>query len=319
MMKKLCLMICLSIFVLLFTGCSSVNNVIGDFKDEEQVNITQEDIELVKTVANPELYQSYLRKYNNITDRDMAIYYKKVLALNDEFNKNKCFEEYDNPRIVEKIYSAEIKGDINKATTKMSFRLEQDDTDLYGGCDYKFTIENLKNSNYDIEPSVFFIVRDKLTKMPVDCGRIDFDMIKPGESATKEITFSLGELELVPNTSYLLPKKLIEKGLIFDSDILEDYPSKQFAGRKIPQISSGRIINDNVPKMPIMKYENVNSTFKKGTKVVVLLLDKDNRYLVSDCLGHYAYVNKQDIAIDGPELKFNPLNLDVIDIMNAIL
>ena len=318
-MKKLYLMICLSFFVLLFTGCSSVENVVGDFKDEKQVNITQEDIELVKRVTDPETYQSYLRKYNNITDKDLAIYYKKVISLNDEINKYKGFEEYDNPRIIEKLYSAEIKGDINKATKNMSFHLEQQDIDLYGGCDYKFTIENLKTSNYDVEPSVFFIVRDKLTKLPVDCGRIEFDMIKPGESATEEITFPLGELELVPNMSYLMPKKLIEKGLIFDTDILEDYPSKQFSNKKIPQISSGRIINDNVPKTPLSKYEKSNSLFKKDTRVVVLFLDKDGRYLVSDGTGNYAYVDKQNISIDGPEIKFNPLNLDVVDIVNAIL
>lgn len=318
-MKKICLLICLSMFIFLLTGCSSVTNIVNEVKGSEKVNITQEDIDLVKKVTNAETYQAYLKKYNNINDKDMAIYYKKVISLNDELNQSKCFEEYDYPRIIENLYAAEIKGDINRATNKMIFHLEQESDDLYGGCDYKFTIKNMKNSNYDVQPSVFFILRDKLTKLPVECGKIEFDMIKPGESATEEITFPLGELELIPNTLYLIPKKLIEKGLIFDTDILENYPSKQFANKKIPQISNGRIINDNVPKIPLLKNEKISDTFKRNTKVVVLFLDKDDRYMVSDCAGHYAYVNKEDIHIDGPELKFDPFNLDVIDIMNSIL
>ena len=202
----------------------------------------------------------------------------------------------------------------------MSFKVEQDDMSLYNGCDYKFKVENFKDSPYDIEPSVFFIVRDKLTKKPVDCGRIDFYMLKPGESDEKEITLPVGELELVPNTAALLPKKLIETGLIFDTDILEDYPSKQFANKKVPHIYSGKVINDNTPKISLQKDTVRKDVFAKDTKVVVLFLDKNNRYMVSDCIGGYAYVDKNDVILDnGQELKFNPLDLGIIDLLNAVL
>lgn len=319
-MKKKFLIFISFIVALFIFGCSSVENVLTDDSNDEKMKITQEEIINVRKSTNPKIYQEIMNKYHGTDDRDMVIYYNKILSLNEEYYKNKCFVEYDNPRITERLYSADIKSDINKAVSKMSFKVEQDDMSLYNGCDYKFKVENFKDSPYDIEPSVFFIVRDKLTKKPVDCGRIDFDMLKPGESDEKEITLPVGELELVPNTAALLPKKLIETGLIFDTDILEDYPSKQFANKKVPHIYSGKVINDNTPKISLQKDTVRKDVFAKDTKVVVLFLDKNNRYMVSDCIGGYAYVDKNDVILDnGQELKFNPLDLGIIDLLNAVL
>lgn len=42
--------------------------------------------------------------------------------------------------------------------------------------------------------------------------------------------------------------------------------------------------------------------------------------MVSDCIGGYAYVDKNDVILDnGQELKFNPLDLGIIDLLNAVL
>lgn len=92
-MKKKFLIFISFIVALFIFCCSSVENVLTDDSNDEKMKITQEEIINVKKSTNPKIYQEIMNKYHGTDDRDMVIYYNKILSLNEEYYKNKCFVE----------------------------------------------------------------------------------------------------------------------------------------------------------------------------------------------------------------------------------
>lgn len=321
-MKKYLLILTMIIFTFSITGCST-NPISSSFTNNNinlpsKDSITQADIDDAKNNSIPEVYAE-MKEIYNIDDKDMAIYYKKIIALNKEFNENLVFNEYDKPYAEARSYCTEvINHALNNCDKEINLNLspnENTDNDPKNEREYKLKIYN-SAKNYSIEPKVFFIVRDRLTRLPIYAGSKDFQYLKSKEG-TDETTIDLpvSECELISSSVCTIPYKFISEYDLFflpDTKLLSKYPDKDFAkenGIDVIPVVTGTIINDNTPKLskPNGKiinlsdnYIDANKYFKKGTRVVVRST-KDDNYLVTNCLGNYAWVKAENIKVDNPE------------------
>lgn len=327
-MKKHLFILTIIIFTFTLTGCFfnddtklSEKNIILPSKD----SITLSDIKEAKENSIPEIYSEMKTKYK-LDDKDMAIYYKKVIALNENFNKDMVLKNYEIPYIQALSYcNKDILNDIIKCNKDLHMELlpnKDINSDPKEDSEFILKIYN-KSKSYIIEPKAFFIVRDRLTKLPIYAGTKDFKELKSEEGISEtKLDLPLSECELIEASTYSIPHKLV-----FDSffplpniTILEEYPNEKLSKEKkvtVQPIITGTVINDKSPKL-IKPNGELNkwidgiedySYFSKGTKVIVRYKDGDN-YFVSDALGGYTWINSKNLHIDNPDsLSTNSLSI----------
>lgn len=313
-MKKILFLIITLISILTF-GCGFSDSQ-SDKETSVKDNITIEDIENVKKVTDEIVYNEIKNKYN-MDDKDMVLYYRKVIDLNNKYITESVLENYDKPYLQAMYYCNDnVVKSTDKANKnlKIQFINNESTKSALDECTYKIKVTN-NNSAFDIAPRIFFIARDKLTKLPIFADSISFDELKrDGKESEEEIELPVSECEIISSSVYAVPEKLVVHGFgVFWSTIVEKYPDKKFADEykvNVPAVVTGTIFNENVQKRISPDEGNGNvkwvdggnnyDKFKKGTRVVVRY--STNGYcLVSDALGGYAFVKESDLKIDNPK------------------
>lgn len=310
-MKRVLFLVIILISVFIF-GCSSSSN--SDKSESVKTSITAEDIENVKKISDITVYNEIKSRYD-MDDKDMVLYYRKVQKLNNEYITRDVLEEYDKPYLQAMYYCDNFVVKSTDAANKhldVQFTKDDKTKSALKNCSYKMKVIN-NSSSYDIKPRVFFIARDRLTKLPVFAGSLDFDEIKREKDKEENISMPLSECEIIPASVYAVPQKLVVHGFgIFWSTILDRYPDKRFAEENsvnVPAVVTGTIIGDDVKKLigpgdsSERKWTNGASNycrFQKGTRVVVRF-GMDGYCLVSDALGGYVFVKESDLQIDNQQ------------------
>lgn len=198
----------------------SIDTIKTFFNKLEKVELSDAEIANIKAQADSKKIQELLQKYNT-TERDAGEYYNHIKKMNlaipaereDEFKYIFDKEMANIKRLNINVYSG-----ISRAVMGLKVSLVEHPRKVLS--DYKtvdIVIDNT-TGKYDIKPEIYIKIKEGVWGYTVYHDKLTYDLISAKKTQYQTIKI-LGDYLEIQNI-LIIPKEVVEKGLIFDDKLL---------------------------------------------------------------------------------------------------